>query len=191
MISTIPPKHPYWQLRTLARAQAHRIERFSMSYYEYVPQSLADARQVLAVSLEEFLDEEFVWKVMQATPHGRDLAFHSLVTTRDSLDLHIPMVDMSTGSVAQLEKLRPFLSTEFFELFKWYKSGRSFHGYADALVAPKDWASLMGTLLLANQKGLHPTVDPRWIGHRLTAGYSALRWTKNTAHYIELPRAID
>jgi hypothetical protein len=145
----------------------------------------------LDVSLDEFLNEGFVGNLIQSTPSGSDLAFHSLVTTRDSDDLHIPMVDMSTGSVAQLEKLRPFLSATLFEKFKWYRSGRSFHGYANTLIAPKEWASLMGTLLLANQKGLHPTVDPRWIGHRLIAGYSALRWTKNTAHYIELPRAID
>lgn len=191
MISEIPKKHPYWQLRALAQAQSHLISSFSLSYYEYVPQSLADTRQVLTVSLEEFLNEEFVWNVIRSTPHGHDLAFHSLVATREAAYLHIPMVDMSTGSVAQLEKLRPFLSSTLFEKFKWYKSGRSFHGYANALVTAKEWASLMGTLLLANQKGLHPTVDPRWIGHRLIAGYSALRWTKNTSHYIELPRAID
>lgn len=191
MSPAIPPKHPYWQLRALAQTQSDLISKFNLSYYEYVPQSLSDTRQLLAVSLEEFLDEEFIGSIIQSTPSGSDLAFHSLVTTRDSHDLHIPMVDMSTGSVAQLEKLRPFLSAKLFEKFKWYKSGRSFHGYANALVDPKEWASLMGTLLLANQKGLHPTVDPRWIGHRLIAGYSALRWTKNTAHYIELPRAID
>lgn len=191
MIPAIPPSHPYWQLRTLAQSQSGVISKFNLSYYEYVPQSLLDTRQLLAVSLQDFLNEAFIEKIIQSTPSGCDLAFHSLVTTMESDDLHIPMVDMSTGSAAQLEKLRPFLSNFLFNKFKWYKSGRSFHGYANALVVPKEWASLMGKLLLANQKGLHPAVDPRWIGHRLIAGYSALRWTKNTAHYIELPRAID
>lgn len=105
--------------------------------------------------------------------------------------MHIPMVDMSTGSVAQLAKLRPFLGEELFQRFKWYKSGRSFHGYGRTLVTSSEWSALMGTLLLANQKGLAPTVDPRWVGHRLIAGYAALRWTKNTPHYINLPKEID
>lgn len=48
----------------------------------------------------------------------------------------------------------------------------------------------MGKLFLATQVGVPPTVDPRWVGHRLIAGYAALRWTKNTPHYVDTPKKL-
>lgn len=72
----------------------------------------------------------------------------------------------------------------------WYESGRSFHGYGTTLISNEEWIQLMGRLLLVNQPQQHPIVDSRWIGHRLIAGYSALRWTKNTDDYIQVPKLL-
>lgn len=191
MNTVLPPKHPYWQMRSLVEYHSESIKNLHLSYYKYTPQSLLDTRQHLLLNTDDFLNVELIGNIIRAVPTGRELAFHSQIETKEEQILHIPMIDMSTGSLAHLEKLRPFLSDHLFQHITWYRSGRSFHGYASTLVSPKEWASLMGTLLLANQPGLPPTVDPRWIGHRLIAGYSALRWTKNTMHYIEPPRAID
>jgi hypothetical protein len=108
----------------------------------------------------------------------------------DNQTLHLVMVDMSTGARAHLEKLRAFIGDNYADKIAWYRSGRSFHGYGDTLLTGELWVRFMGLLLLANQPSLEPTVDPRWIGHRLLAGYAALRWTKNTEHYLSAPSSI-
>lgn len=86
---------------------------------------------------------------------------------RDGRRLHLIMVDMSTSARAHLEKLRAFLGDNVFQRIAWYASGRSFHGYGESFLERDDWVKFMGLLLLANQPRLEPTVDPRWIGHRL------------------------
>lgn len=100
------------------------------------------------------------------------------------------MIDLSTSSRAHLKKLLAYLGESVFYGFSWYESGRSFHGYGSRLLTKSEWIEFMGILLLSNQKDLKPTVDPRWIGHRLIGGYSALRWTKNTYHYLNFPSKI-
>ncbi len=191
MISPIPPGHPYWHARSIVEDFRSEIRALYFSYYEYIPQSLIDKRETFSLPTEDFLDHNIIEATLRRTPSDRELAIHSRVDMQSGETRHIPMVDMSTGSVAQLAKLRPFLGEELFHRFKWYKSGRSFHGYGRTLITSNEWAALMGTLLLANQKGHPPTVDPRWVGHRLIAGYASLRWTKNTPHYINLPKEID
>lgn len=191
MNTLIPAGHPYWHARSIVDENRDEIAILHFSYYDYIPQSLIDRRKIFTISSREFLDSSAVADIMQNTPHGRELAFHSNILSVSGELKHIPMIDMSTGSVAQLAKLRPFLGEELFERFTWFKSGRSFHGYGKVLVSEREWLVLMGTFLLANQKGLAPTVDPRWVGHRLIAGYSALRWTKNTSYYLNLPSEIN
>jgi hypothetical protein len=125
-----------------------------------------------------------------STPPGKELSLHSSIEIDSGETLHIPMIDMSTGSLAQLEKVRPLLGDILFSTFSWFKSGRSYHGYGGTLIDQKEWTSQMGKLLLVNQIGMPPTVDPRWVGHRLIAGYSSLRWTNNTSHYIDTPKKV-
>ena len=140
---------------------------------------------------EEFLDPQRVLKVFESTPVGQEMAMHSDLRLTSGERLHLVMVDMSTSSKAHLEKLRGFLGENLFQTISWFASGRSFHGYGESLLQEIDWVKFMGLLLLANQPRLEHTVDPRWIGHRLVAGYSALRWTKNTHHYLGLPTRLD
>ncbi|MCI2964930.1 MULTISPECIES: hypothetical protein [Shewanella] len=168
----------------------HDIHTLQFSYYNYIPQSVIDDRYTFRVSIECFLEPDFIAKLFYDTPINKELAFHSNIITTSGEVMHIPMVDMSTGSAAQLNKLKSFLDDSIFQRFKWYKSGRSYHGYCGILINEREWLILMGRLLLANQIGFPPTVDPRWVGHRLIAGYATLRWTKNTPHYIGYPREI-
>ena len=182
--------HPYWLVRELIKSWPDPIETLNFSYYRYQAQSLDDPRRVFAVSAQAFEEPREIQKIIADVPEEHELAFHSRVSIAHGRVMHIPLIDMSTASAAQLEKLRPFLGSMFHK-FQWFKSGRSFHGYASTLIDVDAWAATMGVLLLANQKGLTPTVDPRWVGHRLIAGYSSLRWTKNTDYYIEEPRALN
>jgi len=129
--------------------------------------------------------------IMNQTPVDQELAIHSDVRVVTNERFHLVMVDMSTAAKAHLEKLRAFLGDNSFEKIVWFSSGRSFHGYGEDLLTEAEWTKFMGLLLLANKPRMEPTVDPRWIGHRLLAGYSALRWTKNTSYYLGSPAVIE
>ena len=180
-------EHPYWGLRSIVQCDQN-IEFLNFSYYTYVPQSLLDVRRHFLVSRIDFLQVGYVERLIFNTPPGEELALHSTVFHKVMGLVHFPMVDMSTGSSAQLEKVKPILGDEIFNSFDWYRSGRSYHGYGRYLMTQDEWIVQMGKLLLVNKVGVPPTVDPRWVGHRLIAGYAALRWTKNTEHYLDNPK---
>jgi hypothetical protein len=186
----IAKSHPYWHVRSIVESDP-RITALSLSYYTYRPESVSDNRQAWQISSKDFLDEAHVEHVLSQTPTGQELAVHSDVTLADRERKHLVMVDMSTSSRAHLDKLRAFLGDHFFQEMVWFNSGRSFHGYGQKLLSEVEWVQFMGLLLLANKPRLEPTVDPRWIGHRLLAGYAALRWTRNTSHYLVLPERVE
>jgi hypothetical protein len=48
----------------------------------------------------------------------------------------------------------------------------------------------MGSLLLLNKPSGFKLIDERWVGHRIMAGYSALRWSCNTKQYKKMPTQI-
>jgi hypothetical protein len=186
----IPNTHPYWHLRAIVERSVE-VAAVPFSYYAYTPQTVEDKRSSFIMSVEQFLDGAEVYRAMACAGKGQELAMHSNLLMRDGRRLHLVMVDMSTSARAHLEKLRGFLGDNFFQKISWYSSGRSFHGYGESLLERDEWVQFMGLLLLANQPHLEPTVDPRWIGHRLLAGYASLRWTCNTSHYLTLPRSIE
>ena len=182
----IPKSHPYWHVRSIVEANPH-VATLSMSYYSYSPQTVSDLRSKWDLPSGQFLDSQQMESIIDDTPEGHELAMHSIVMFDNGECRHLVMVDMSTSAKAHLEKLRAYLDDQFFQRLAWFKSGRSFHGYGEDFLLKEDWIKFMGLLLLANKPRVEPTVDPRWIGHRLLAGYSALRWTKNTAHYLAVP----
>ena len=189
MTTLLSKEHPYWDVRGIVSRNIDSVLAVNLSFYEYTPQALEDARFVFSVPSSDFVNYSYMQGVIERCPAGCELAVHSKLKMVDGTDKHIPMVDMSTGSAAQLDKLKPVLKEEFSK-FVWYRSGRSYHGYGTVLIDNDSWIVLMGKLLLANRIGVPPTVDPRWVGHRLIAGYAALRWTKNTAYYTDVPRKL-
>lgn len=182
----IPESHPYWLVRSVV-ARRGDVVAVPASYYTYLPRTVEDTRSEWLIPVEEFLNPERMHRYMKQTPDGHEMAVHSDIRLSSKERVHLVMVDMATSSKAHLEKLRAFLGDNFFQRISWYGSGRSFHGYGESLLPEVDWVKFMGLLLLANLPKLEPTVDPRWIGHRLLAGYASLRWTKNTDHYLGLP----
>lgn len=185
----LSPQHPYWYVRSIVSDNS-TINYLYFSFYAYSPQTVADDRSVFRVPVEQFLDPKFMSEFLASVPAGQEAAIHSSVELADGGTRHLVLVDMATSSKAHLEKLRVFLGDHFFQRMVWFSSGRSFHGYGADLLTDHEWVQFMGLLLLANKPRLEPTVDPRWIGHRLKAGYSALRWTKNTSHYIISPSRV-
>lgn len=186
----IPKSHPYWHVRVIVD-RSPNIIAVPLSYYSYRPQSVDDARTPLLVSARDFVQSEKIETIIAGTPAGHELALHSDFRLANGERRHLVMIDMATSSRAHLDKLRGFLGDHFFQRITWFSSGRSFHGYGEDLLSQDDWVHFMGLLLLANKPRFEPTVDPRWIGHRLLGGYAALRWTKNTDHYLVTPTSID
>ncbi len=185
----IPENHPYWHVRSVVELE--RVRAVAMSYYRYQPQTVSESRLLLEISREDFLNPNKILEIFSRVPEGHELAIHSNMIANDFEECHLAMIDMSTGAKAHLEKLREFLGDNFFQELAWFSSGRSFHGYGSGLLSKDHWIQLMGLLLLANKPRMEPTVDPRWIGHRLLGGYSALRWTKNTSYYLIRPFRLD
>lgn len=190
MKPVIPSSHPYWHVRSIVERRAD-VVAVPASYYTYKPQTVADTRTDFLIPVAEFLDPQQMQLRMEQTPVGQEMAVNSDFRLTSEVRVHLVMVDMSTSAKAHLEKLRAFLGDNVFHKIAWFESGRSFHGYGDSLLDEREWVKFMGLLLLANQPRLEPTVDPRWIGHRLLAGYSSLRWTKNTTHYRGVPTILD
>jgi hypothetical protein len=186
---SIDRNHPYWHVANIVSSNPN-ITSLCFSYYQYVPQSIMDDRHIFYVGRDEFLSESWMENLVRSTPPGRELALHSKVGINYQQEAHIPMVDLSTTARAHLLKLQTLIEHTGFGQFTWFASGRSFHGYGNLLLTHEYWVKLMGALLLSNQKGMMPTVDPRWIGHRLLGGYSALRWTKNTSQYVNFPTIL-
>lgn len=180
--------HPIIVAEALKKAHGNGLT-FEFSEYVYRKQSVVDERYVFSVAASE-LDSSRIVEIVNALPEDRELAFHSRVSLNGQA-FHIPMVDMHTAAKAQLQKLSAVVRKDIFETFYWFDSGRSFHGYGLRLLSNDEWVSFMGSLLLANLPGLTAIVDPRWVGHRLMAGYSALRWTKNTSQYLQLPKLVS
>jgi len=186
----IPSSHPYWHVRSLVQKNSE-ISALSMSYYIYQPRNVSEKRDTWAISSSDFLNEDFVSKKIDLVPPTAELALNSEFLCSDGKVYHLIMIDMATGAKAHLDKLRSFLDNNLFGGIAWFNSGRSFHGYGTELLSHEQWVKFMGLLLLANLPNAVPTVDPRWIGHRLLAGYAALRWTKNSHFYKSVPYRLD
>ena len=164
---------------------------FCISKYIYIPNTINDNRISLKIPKEQMLNEEFINITLNNLLPEENIAIHSNIYMNDGTMLHLPMIDMHTGSKAHLEKVNSVLPHILRNEIKWYSSGRSFHGYGETLISHEEWVKLMGRLLLCNQTNMAPTVDPRWIGHRLIAGYASLRWTKNGEHYLAMPSQLQ
>lgn len=189
-MKNIDNDHPYFELKNIIEIRKDFLHSVFLSYYSYKPQTVSDVREIHEVLVSDFLEEDFMDEFFNNAGSDREIAFHSCIISKDGEVRHIPMIDMASQSAAHIEKIKNYIGDDLFNSFIWYKSGRSFHGYSSLFLDNDGWQKFMGMLLLVNQKGLAQTVDPRWIGHRLLAGYSALRWTKNTSFYLSIPRQI-
>lgn len=180
--------HPRFIVHKLIEIYGHDLV-FEFSYYTYKKNTLVDERRTFKV-LSKDITDEYLIDLCKETPNGNNLALHSTIYLNNGSIKHIPMVDLSTKAVGVISSVLNVLPKLLVSKMIWYESGRSFHGYGTKLISNEEWIQLMGRLLLVNQPQQQPIVDSRWIGHRLIAGYSALRWTKNTDDYIQVPKLL-
>lgn len=176
----------------------HRLEgefgtdlSVEFSRYFYRPQSLFDERFVFQCSIQ---DVGLKWMEQQVAelPAEWELALNSRVLNARGRAAHIGMIDfVGRPDVSLIQnRVRDFVGAKQAARLVLYDSGRSIHGYILELMSPGNWTRFLGRLLLMNVPGEPVLVDTRWIGHRLIAGYAALRWSANSSHHSEVPALI-
>lgn len=185
---TIEASHPFFLIRDLASTLNDDAE-FEFSTYEYEPQSILDHREIERIAAWNFT-EDLIEQKIQSLPKNKELAIHSAVRINKKM-FHIPMIDFVAPQQEiskKIDTIRQILPREIFNEISFYNSGRSCHAYSVRLIKHSEWVSLMGRLLLITKPNENQIIDTRWIGHRLLAGYSSLRWSNNSSQYIALPR---
>lgn len=165
--------------------------RLSFSNYFYRPNSIFDERISFWVDAH-LVNDAWLISQLKALPEGWELAFNSIIKDERSRTHHIGLVDFAenAGHEAVRSGVYRLLGESALRGLSVYSSGRSYHGYINQLMLPKDWREFLGRLLLMNEISAAPVVDSRWVGHRLVGGYCALRWSMNTPWYRSMPNLV-
>ena len=162
------------------------------SKYLYKADSLFDEREIIEVASGK-INQQWVEQEIVNLRDDHELALHSKIKLKGKT-YHIPMIDFSyENDITEdvFDRLRMFIPKKIFLNLSLFKSGRSFHAYSTTLLTPKEWIEFMGRLLLINSNNDRSIIDSRWIGHRLIGGYSSLRWSNNTNHYLAMPTKLE
>ena len=159
----------------------------TFSRYRYIPQDVVDRRETISVELSG-LTTSWLSEQLKNLAEEHDLALHSLVKS-GGRRVHIPMVDFAAMNLS-VDEVVSWASNYLGITLRLFDSGRSLHGYGLEPISTEKWYRFMGLLLLANKPEQPQLVDSRWVGHRLLAGYSALRWSANSKHYLRMPTLL-
>jgi len=165
---------------------------FNFSRYFYRPQSPIDEREIIRVGGDE-INNDWLTHQVQSLKEGWEIALNSEVIDHRNRTFHIPMIDFSgkDESIFFSGQFRDVLGRRHFENIYVYDSGRSYHSYALMLMGGKAWVEFMGGLLILNLPSKPAVIDSRWVGHRLISGYSALRWSCHSEHYLDYPKFMS
>lgn len=181
-----PEGAPLMDLRPMLEDERNEFE---FSCYRYVRDAAEDDRRLLAMRGGP-LGYESARELLSQAMAGEELAIHSRVRV-GGVDAHIPMLDLACPQLGDYEmaRLKKFLGAAMLASMRFYFSGRSFHAYGSKLLAPEELEPFWGAAILANEQGKPPVVDARWVGHRMIAGYGALRLSARSDTSLCAPRA--
>lgn len=182
-----PADHPASFVLDFAK-QVPGVSSLEFSAYHYTPKQVSEIRRTYRISVAELNTK--LPELIASLRAEEELAIHSRVWLRStSHPLHIPMIDFSATKASDCEECVVIAASEFgIRSSAVFHTGRSYHFYGFSLLDPNDWVRFMARMLLVNQPGRIECVDSRWVGHRLLAGYSSLRWTCSSQLYLQLPR---
>lgn len=184
---TVNDTHPIEAVKKITAL--HSDAELEFSLYEYQPQSILDARQTFTLKASELTNKKIDLIIENLSP-VQELAIHSKVRIGKKI-LHIPMIDFRVSQVEiskYLSKIEHTVSQKIYKEMLFYNSGRSCHAYSLKLITSKEWIDYMGRLLLISLPTDEQIIDTRWVGHRLMAGYTSLRWSNNTSTYLGTPQ---
>lgn len=158
----------------------------SLGVYRYHPQSVSEERTDHEASTVALRDQ--FTGLLAATDGRTEIAINSrILVAPDNREVHVPLVDFTEPERVPVQVAAEALVTEYrTQSAALFSSGRSFHLYLGAPLSKAEWVRFMGRILLLNLPGRPQLVDARWVGHRLLAGYSSLRWSARTPPYIDI-----
>jgi hypothetical protein len=165
--------------------QNELIYQVQFSRYHYHPHSLTEESTPVVVSAGKLRDT-FQDLEKRLRP-DEDIAFDSVMRMRDKeiTKCHFALLDFETSDLERIEFASKALIGEYgAKQAILVNSGRSYHLYMDVLLTHDAWVRFMGRALLLNTRDEPPTVDARWIGHRLIGGHAALRWSAKAKPFV-------
>lgn len=194
--------HPLIILGPILHRYGH-VLRLNFSRYQIGPPGDQFRRPRTVFSIRA-LDVTADWLDVELTKLKPDeeLAVHSNASL-DREIVHIPMVDfdkelppetlreLGSRAIRNCRFHTPNLDFKEPQRLYSFKTGRSYHQYADVLMLESDWHGFLANLLFLNPADGDPRVDARWIAHALKRGYTALRWSHNTMRYMAMPSLVD
>lgn len=184
-------EHPVHQIRSelVSRYPGVSLEFSKYVYKEY---GVTESREIFHATGDN-VGERWLEDQVEQLSDEQELAMHSRIIWKSEV-FHLPMIDFI--NIHTFEDIAPRIETvnEFLdESIYVYNSGNSFHGYYFCLINDKRWHEFLGKCLLRNSPRMSPSqiIDPRWIGHSLEHGFSALRWSKNTNRHRSIPHLVS
>lgn len=178
--------HPIHVIDELRRRYGRNI-LLNFSRYTYDRRRGIDERSSFQISISD-VTAQWLRQELAKLKSGQELAIESRVGV-NGVQRHILMLDFRGLSQSQGSTVKANLPIQDWECMRVYFSGRSFHAYFTLLATPREWVRFMGLALLCNTSKAR-VIDQRWIGHRLAAGYSALRWSCNSSHHEYYPKRV-
>lgn len=183
--------HPLLLVETIVRRRGEDLI-FAYSHYEVADpglQAQAPRSAVIRVPAHDITSDWLSDRLAELGPR-EEMAWHSWVECK-GMGFHIPMIDLvNSPSASALREVDCRLTGEMAleGRFMFFETGRSLHAYFPGLIREDSWPKYLGQLLLLNETDQLPIVDVRWVGHALTRGFAALRWSHNTSRYLAMPR---
>lgn len=130
-------------------------------------------------------------RITESLAEERALSVTSKAEILTGTIFHIPMMDFrcetSNENLARVEEFLRIIGQKGVILV----SSKSYHFYGSQLLSPAEWSVFLGRcLLLIDPKDpRYIYTDPRYVGHRLIEGYSALRVSKELRR-LNLPYVV-
>lgn len=174
-------------LLELRRVRLSENTIVSFKKYIYTPSTIVDENIKFSESIDK-INMAWLDDYLDNLDVDEELAINSTLKI-DGKKYFIPMIDLSTSdltvdNIRVLDEFMDYWDMDFFV----FDSGRSFHLYGTKLLVSNiRWTKFMGSLLLLNKRGGKTLIDTRWVGHRILAGESSLRWSNNSFHYKRYP----
>lgn len=162
------------------------------SRYVYKHYGRTESREIFHIECKSihltWLEHE-----LRSLTESQELAIHSRVKLANGQTRHIPMIDFTNVLSPETASNRTrYISDLLGVPVELYSSGNSLHGYYLTLISQDDWFDFLGSLLLCNlpDQIAEDVIDTRWVGHALKHRFCALRWSKHTDSYKQIPSKV-
>ena len=166
--------------------------KLEFAFYEYRKEKQEDNRRIVTVTAEKAKDIFYSEIYPMSVRDNLEVALQSRVWKSEKTYCHLLMADLvghlPGTSKNRLEKLYYELGAS--DIF-FFQSGKSFHSYGIGTIPVSEFPIVNGKYLTLRNEFGNRIVDDRWVGHRLIAGYWALRLTTIRKKYSRNPIMLN